>query len=57
MLWKSDNRYRVWEGCHPGDWTCDPGIVSGKGHHPGDCGHVTPGTTYERKVTEKTVDL
>ena len=57
MLWKYDNRYRVWEGCQPGDWTCDPGTVSGKGHHPGDCGHVTPGTAYERKVTEKTVDL
>lgn len=35
----------------------DPCTVSGKGYHPGDCGHVALGTAYERKVTEETVDL
>ena len=33
------------------------GTGSGEKCHPRNFGNVTPGTAYERKVTEKTVDL
>ena len=38
-------------------WTCDPGTGSGKGHHDGNCGCVTPGTVSGRMVTVETVDM
>ena len=53
----SDPRYRVWEGCHPGDYSC---VTPGAGFVRGvtlETGRVTPGTWSGREITLVSVDM
>ena len=56
--WNYDLRYRVCEGVHCGD--CGhviPGTRSGKGHQPGNFGHVNLISVSGRIVTVETLDM
>ena len=57
-LWMCDPRFRVLEGCHPGNCVhLTPGAVCLEVGHLGDCQCVTVGARSVRGVTLETADI
>ena len=57
-LWMCDLRFRVWEGCHPGNCVClTPGAGCLEVGHLGNCQHVTAGAGSIRGATPETADI
>ena len=57
-LWMCDPRFRIWEGCHPGNGAyLTPGAVCLEVGHLGDCRRVTAGAGSVRGATPETADI
>ena len=57
-LWVCDLRFRVWEGCHPGNCAClTPSAVCLEVGHLGDRRRVTAGAGSVRGATPETADI
>ena len=57
-LWMCDSRFRVWQGCHPGNCAClTPRAVCLEVGHLEDCRRVTAGTGSVRGATPETADI